>query len=147
MDIGVGVLHPSSTPCSTGLAAGRNTAAEWLRAGFHDMSTTNIYEPGGEVHGGIDSSLAYELNDGENIGAGFASTFITYGGFINSRLSASDMVALGVYTSVRACGGPVVPIRGGRTDVFVAGPMGVPQPQNGIGQFSNQFTRMGFLAN
>jgi hypothetical protein len=108
------------------------------------MSTTNIYQPGGEVHGGIDSSLAYELNDGENIGAGFATTFITYGGFINSRLSASDMVALGVYTSVRACGGPVVPIRGGRKDVFVAGPMGVPQPQNGIGQFNNQFTRMGF---
>lgn len=129
------------TPCSKGVEPGRNTAAEWLRAGFHDMSTTNTFFA---PHGGIDSSLAYELNDGENIGAGFATTFTTYGGFLNSRLSASDLVALGVYTSVRACGGPVVPIRGGRIDVFAAGPMGVPQPQNGIGQFNNQFARMGF---
>lgn len=131
------------TPCSKGVAAGRNTAAEWLRLGFHDMSTTNVnFAP----HGGIDSSLAYELNDGENIGAGFATAFQTYGGFLNSRLSTSDLVALGVYASVRSCGGPVVPIRGGRKDVFAAGPLGVPQPQNGLGTFSNQFARMGFTS-
>jgi hypothetical protein len=129
------------TPCSKGLAAGRNTAAEWLRMGFHDMSTTNInFAP----HGGIDSSLAYELNSGENIGAGFETTFQTYGGFLNSRLSTSDLIALGVYASTRSCGGPQVPIRGGRVDVFVAGPVGVPQPQNPIETFNTQFARMGF---
>jgi catalase (peroxidase I) len=35
-------------------------------------------------------------------------------------------------------------MRGGRIDVTVAGPIGVPQPQNGQGIFINQFTRMGF---
>jgi Peroxidase len=35
-------------------------------------------------------------------------------------------------------------MRGGRIDATSAGPMGVPQPQNGIGQFTNQFMRMGY---
>ena len=133
------------TPCSLSPLAGRQTAAEWLRAGFHDMATTNVYYATTDsVHGGIDASLAFELNDGENIGAGFSSTFVTYSGFFNSRLPAADLVALGVYASVRSCGGPAIPMRGGRVDATAAGPMGVPQPQNGAGTFSNQFTRMGF---
>ena len=132
------------TPCSfSAFGPGRQTAAEWLRAGFHDMSTTNVYNP---PHGGIDASLAFELNDGENIGAGFNTTFVTYGQFYNSRLSVSDLVALGVYASTRTCGGPIIPMRGGRIDATAAGPMGVPQPQNGQGTFLNQFTRMGFNA-
>jgi hypothetical protein len=132
------------TPCSFSAAGpGRQTAAEWLRAGFHDMATTNIFFA---PHGGIDASLAFELNDGENIGAGFNSTFTTYGQFFNSRLPVSDLVALGVYASTRTCGGPVVPMRGGRVDATAAGPLGVPQPQNGQGTFLNQFSRMGFNA-
>lgn len=130
------------TPCSfSEFGAGRQTAAEWLRIGFHDMSTTNVYFA---PHGGIDASIAFELNDGENIGAGFNTTLVTYGGLFNSRLSVSDLIALGVYASVRGCGGPVVPMRGGRVDATAAGPLGVPQPQNGQGTFINQFTRMGF---
>jgi len=131
------------TPCATAPAGtvGRQTAAEWLRAGFHDMATTNTFFT---PYGGIDASLAYELNDGENIGAGFNTTFLTYSGFFNSRLPASDLVALGVYASVRACGGPIIPMRGGRKDATAAGPIGVPQPQNAIGTFTNQFARMGF---
>src|ERR1700712_2944323 len=56
------------TPCSfSEFGAGRQTAAEWLRIGFHDMATTNAnFAP----HGGIDGSMQFELNDGENIGAG-----------------------------------------------------------------------------
>lgn len=51
------------TPCSfSANGPGRQTAAEWLRAGFHDMSTTNVFFA---PHGGIDASLAFELNDGE----------------------------------------------------------------------------------
>jgi len=132
------------TPCSTfppGTNAGRNTASEWLRLGFHDMATTNVYFA---PHGGIDASIAYELNDGENIGAGFNTSLITYSGFFNSRLPASDLIALGVYASVRACGGPAIPMRGGRVDAKIAGPAGVPQPENAIGTFNNQFLRMGF---
>jgi hypothetical protein len=130
------------TPCSfSANGAGRQTAAEWLRTGFHDMATTNVFFA---PHGGIDGSLAFELNDGENIGAGFNSSFVTYSGFYNTRLPISDLVALGVYASVRQCGGPSIPMRGGRVDATAAGPLGVPQPQNGAGTFSNQFARMGF---
>ncbi|KAH7343016.1 hypothetical protein BKA65DRAFT_303260 [Rhexocercosporidium sp. MPI-PUGE-AT-0058] len=130
------------TPCSfSEFGVGRQTAAEWLRIGFHDMATTNIFF---EPHGGIDSSIAFELNNGENLGPGFVSTLQTYSALYNSRLSVSDIIALGVYASVRACGGPVVPIRGGRIDASAAGPQGVPQPQNPQGTFVNQFARMGF---
>ncbi|KAL5329264.1 hypothetical protein ACEPPN_002775 [Leptodophora sp. 'Broadleaf-Isolate-01'] len=130
------------TPCSfSEFGVGRQTAAEWLRIGFHDMATTNIFF---EPHGGIDSSIAFELNNGENLGPGFVSTLQTYSALYNSRLSVSDIIALGVYASVRACGGPVVPIRGGRIDATAAGPQGVPQPQNPQGTFVNQFARMGF---
>ena len=130
------------TPCGfSEFGAGRQTAAEWLRIGFHDMSTTNVFFT---PHGGIDASIAFELGDGENIGAGFNTSLTTYSGFFNSRLPISDMIALGVYASVRGCGGPVIPMRGGRVDATAAGPAGVPQPQNGQGVFKSQFTRMGF---
>jgi hypothetical protein len=130
------------TPCDfSEFGAGRQTAAEWLRIGFHDMATTNVFFA---PHGGIDGSIAFELGDGENIGAGFNTSLVTYSGFFNSRLPISDMIALGVFASVRGCGGPVVPMRGGRIDATAAGPAGVPQPQNGRGVFSNQFARMGF---
>jgi hypothetical protein len=132
------------TPCSSfppGTNISRNTASEWLRVAFHDMATTNVYFA---PHGGIDASIAYELNSGENLAPGLATSLTTYSGFFNSRLSVSDMVALGVYASVRACGGPVIPMRGGRVDATKAGPIGVPQPENAIGTFNNQFLRMGF---
>lgn len=130
------------TPCSfSEFGVGRQTAAEWLRIGFHDMATTNIFF---EPYGGIDGSIAFELQSGENIGAGFNTSLNTYSNHFNSRLSIADMIALGVYASVRGCGGPVVPMRGGRVDVTTAGPIGVPLPQNGQGVFVNQFARMGF---
>ncbi|KUJ22208.1 uncharacterized protein LY89DRAFT_729673 [Mollisia scopiformis] len=134
------------TPCGfSEFGPGRQTAAEWLRIGFHDMATTNVYYASvGVPHGGIDASIAFELNDGENIGAGFNTTLHTYGGIFNSQLPVSDLIALGVYASVRGCGGPVIPMRGGRVDATAAGPLGVPQPQNGQGTFINQFIRMGF---
>ena len=130
------------TPCSfSEFGVGRQTAAEWLRIGFHDMATTNIFF---EPHGGIDGSIAFELQSGENIGAGFATSLQTYSGLYNSQLSIADLIALGVYASVRGCGGPVIPMRGGRIDATAAGPIGVPLPQNGQGTFINQFSRMGF---
>lgn len=47
------------TPCSfSEFGAGRNTAAEWLRIGFHDMATTNAFVG---THGGIDGSIQFEL--------------------------------------------------------------------------------------
>ena len=134
-------LSAHVTPCSfSEFDVGRQTAAEWLRIGFHDMATANAFF---EPRGGIDGSIGFELNSGENIGDGFATSLQTYSNFYNSRLPISDMIALGVYASVRACGGPVVPMRGGRVDATQAGPLGVPQPQNGQATFKNQFARMG----
>lgn len=134
------------TPCSySEHGPGRQAAAEWLQTAFHDMSTTDIfYKDKGSVHGGVDASLAFELNTGENVGTGLHASLSTYAQFFNSRLSVSDLIALGAYAGVRACGGPVIPMRGGRVDATSAGPLGVPQPQNGAGQFRNQFSRMGF---
>ncbi|KAF2873914.1 hypothetical protein BDV95DRAFT_593207 [Massariosphaeria phaeospora] len=128
------------TPCSTGLGPGRNTAAEWLRTAFHDMAPGSVYTH----QGGLDGSIAFEIKSGENIGAAFASTIQTYAPFFSSRTSLADVISAGVYTATRSCGGPVVPIRGGRKDATTAGPQGVPQPQNAIGTFKNQFLRIGF---
>src|SRR5205814_8905213 len=67
--------------------------------------------------------------------------------FFSSRSSMSDLIALSVYTSVRACGGPVVPIKTGRIDAIAQGPdpdVFLPLPQNSLGTFENQFARAGF---
>lgn len=56
----------------------------------------------------------------------------------------ADLIALGVYTSVRSCGGPVVKIRAGRIDATSAGSIGVPLVENSQGTFLNQFARIGF---
>ena len=73
------------------------------------MSTTSIYFA---PHEGIDASMAFELTDGENIGAGFDTSLVTYANLYNSQLSVSDLIALGVYASVQGCGGPVIAVRG-----------------------------------
>ncbi|KAL8743437.1 MAG: hypothetical protein Q9190_004206 [Brigantiaea leucoxantha] len=51
---------------------------------------------------------------------------------------------MGMYTAVRSCGGPVIPVRTGRVDATEAGPVGVPLPQNSAYTFQNQFARVGF---
>ncbi|KAF2119334.1 hypothetical protein BDV96DRAFT_343140 [Lophiotrema nucula] len=128
------------TPCSSGHGPGRITAAEWLRTAFHDMATGSVFTG----IGGLDASLVYETQSGENIGTAFVSSLTTYAPFFSSRTSMADLIALGVYAGVRACGGPAVPVRGGRVDATASGPQGVPLPQNGIGTFKNQFTRFGY---
>ncbi|KAG9255332.1 heme peroxidase [Emericellopsis atlantica] len=128
-------------PCSNEASGpGRQNAAEWLRTAFHDMSTANSFLK----RGGLDGSLQYELNTGENKGPGLKTTMEFMAPFISSKSSFSDLVAMGVYTSVRACGGPAVPIRAGRKDATGRGSIGVPQPQNSVQSFRDQFTRMGF---
>src|ERR1051326_456869 len=63
------------TPCGTSKKGpGRNAAAEWIRVAFHDMATANTYARGGTT-GGLDASLMFELNSGENIGDAFNTTF------------------------------------------------------------------------
>ncbi|KAF1988457.1 class II peroxidase [Aulographum hederae CBS 113979] len=128
------------TPCSKGAGTGRVAAAEWLRTAFHDVAPGSIFTG----IGGLDASLIYELSSAENIGPAFNTTLQTYSSFFSSKSSMADIIALGVYTSVRGCGGPVVPIKPGRIDASESGPSGVPLPQNSFGTFQNQFARIGF---
>lgn len=128
------------TPCSfSAQGKGRIASAEWIRTAFHDMATGNVFTG----LGGLDASLAFELG-GDNIGAAFATTLTTFVPFLTSRSSMADIIAAGIYTAVRSCGGPVVPIRAGRIDATAAGPPGVPLPQNSLFTFENQFARTGF---
>ncbi|KAL8719332.1 MAG: hypothetical protein Q9225_003653 [Loekoesia sp. 1 TL-2023] len=128
------------TPCGfSAQGPGRIAAAEWIRTAFHDMATGNVYQG----TGGLDASLVFELG-GDNIGPAFETTLTTFAPFLTSRSSMSDIIAMGIYTSVRSCGGPVVPIKTGRIDATEAGPPGVPLPQNSLFTFQNQFSRMGF---
>ncbi|CRK37128.1 hypothetical protein BN1708_007318 [Verticillium longisporum] len=131
----------SVSPCTNQASGpGRHNAAEWLRTAFHDMATANT----ARGTGGIDASLQYELNNGENTGPGFGTTLTFMSPYMTKKSSMADLIALGVYISVRACGGPAVPFRAGRRDATTAGPVGVPQPQNAISIFRTQFDRMGF---
>ncbi|KAI0840268.1 heme peroxidase [Hypoxylon sp. FL0890] len=130
-------------PCSNEASGpGRQNAAEWLRAAFHDMATTT--DLGGVRAGGLDGSLQYELTSSDNLGPGFNTTLKFLADYYTSRSSVADLIALGVYYAVRSCGGPVVPVAGGRVDAVAAGPIGVPLPQNTAFTFEQQFIRMGF---
>ncbi|EFY97267.1 WSC and peroxidase domain protein [Metarhizium robertsii] len=128
-------------PCTNEASGpGRRNAAEWLRSAFHDMSTANTFFK----TGGLDGSLQYELDNGENTGPGHRTTMNFMGPYVTRRSSLSDLLAMGVYMSVRSCGGPIIPIRAGRIDATAAGALGVPQPQNSATMFQQQFERMGF---
>lgn len=139
--VGTRNFADSVSPCSNQAAGpGRRAAAEWLRTAFHDMAQHNRLQQAG----GLDASLQYELRNGDNAGPAFERTLRFMAPYLSRRASLADLVALGVYTAVRTCGGPAVPVRAGRVDARAAGAIGVPQPQNAIGIFRNQFTRMGF---
>ncbi|KAL8947337.1 MAG: hypothetical protein Q9222_006367 [Ikaeria aurantiellina] len=131
------------TPCGfSANGPGRVTAAEWIRTAFHDMATGNVYLG----TGGLDASIAFELTNGggDNIGPAFPSTLTAQAPFLSSRSSMSDIIAMGMYTAVRSCGGPIIPVKTGRVDATEAGPPGVPLPQNSLYTFQNQFLRTGF---
>ena len=128
------------TPCSfSNQGGGRIAAAEWLRTAFHDMATGSVYTG----TGGLDASLIFELG-GDNIGAAFNTSLTTFAPYLTSRSSMSDIIALGVYSGVRSCGGLPIPVRTGRIDATAAGPPGVPLPQNSLYTLEQQFIRTGF---
>jgi hypothetical protein len=104
------------------------------------MSTANRFRG----TGGVDASLQFELTNGENSGPGHNTTLQFYANYLTSRSSMADLIAAGVYASVRSCGGPIIPLRLGRQDATGAGALGVPQPQNSASTFRTQFDRMGF---
>lgn len=96
--------------------------------------------------GGLDGSLQFELTRSDNLGTGFKTTLEFYANYVSSRASLADLIAAGVYASVRSCGGPAVPLRLGRVDatqgVAVTGL--TPQPENSASAFERSFDNMGF---
>ena len=128
------------TPCAKGLSPSRVTAAEWLRTAFHDAISGNIYT--GE--GGLDGSIAWETDTLENEGVFAIDSVKAWANYVSDLTSLSDVIAAGTYALTRSCSNISVAVRGGRVDATEAGPVGfVPQPQNAVGIFRNQFARMG----
>ncbi|KAK1229569.1 hypothetical protein PQX77_007395 [Marasmius sp. AFHP31] len=68
------------------------------------MSTHNV----DNGTGGLDASLAYKLDRAQSLNP--------------------DIIAMGAVLRAAACGGPLIPYRGGRVDAIAAGPPTVPEP-------------------
>jgi hypothetical protein len=129
------------TPCSfSSTGAGRQAAAEWVRTAYHDMATADVVKG----TGGLDASISFETDRGENVGAAFNSTIGFMLPFYTSKTSIADLLALAVYTAVATCGGPIIPFRTGRIDAQKAGPLGVPQPNETLPTIESRFAKGGF---
>lgn len=130
-------------PCTIAKEPGHSIAAGLVRTAFHDMaphdSSTGV--------GGVDGSIGYELDSTiypTNTGVAFNNTMHFYSSFFSSRAPMADLVNVGLYQAVRACGGPIVPVRAGRVDATGPGPVGVPQPTDPMPKMIADFRRMGF---
>ena len=56
----------------------------------------------------------------------------------------ADIIALGAVISIASCGGPYVPLRGGRIDATSAGPAGVCEPETDLDTTFSKFQAAGF---
>ena len=85
------------TPCTnyvsqtgtTGSNSGRTTAAQWMRAMFHDFITANV----SAGTGGIDASIGFETAREENKGSAFNDSFSFWRPFVGEGIS-SECIAL-----------------------------------------------------
>lgn len=129
------------TPCDESTTgAGRIVAAEWIRTAYHDMATADI-ETG---IGGLDASIGFETDRGENIGVAFNATLRFFNGFYSPRTSMADLIAFGLHAVLTTCGGPTLTFQSGRIDAQSAGPFGVPQPNETISTLQSRFAKAGF---
>ncbi|KAH8668991.1 heme peroxidase [Xylariales sp. PMI_506] len=132
-------------PCpGVNFGEGRNTAAEWLRTAYHDMATADIMAG----TGGIDASIAFEVNRSENVGSAFNETLGSLLQFMSSRSSMSDLIAMAATMAVGSCssGTVSIPYRAGRIDATAPGPSGVPTPDEDLATHTQIFERQGFNA-
>lgn len=130
------------TPCTFTRTPGRSVAAGFLRTVFHDMAPADV----AAGTGGVDASIGFELQGDhglQNGGPGFNNSMTYYSRFFNADASMSDLIALGVYTAVRSCGGPIVNTRAGRIDATQAGALGVPDVRDPGPTLQSHFKRMG----
>lgn len=80
------------TPCSNyvtevgdpALNSGRTTAAQWIRVAFHDFVTADV----GAGTGGVDASIGFETERGENSGSAFNDSFTFWAPFVNDAVSS-----------------------------------------------------------
>ncbi|KAJ7755855.1 heme peroxidase [Mycena metata] len=115
-------------------------AAEWVRVAYHDMANANV----GAGTGGIDMSIAFELDRPENPGQGLKDALNDFRTIYSPNVNMADSIAMGVVFALASSGGPLIPFRGGRIQVSSAGPLGVPQPQESLESHIEAFRRQGF---
>ena len=94
--------------------------------------------------GGIDASIGFETFRAENVGVAINDTLFFFTFFFNAKLSMADLIAAGAAISIGACGGPPIPLRGGRIDTTGPGPSGVPEPETDIKTTLADFSGAGF---
>lgn len=132
------------TPCTNYVSGsqnfGRETAAQWLRVAFHDFVTARV----AEGTGGVDASIGFETLREENSGSAFNDSFSFFRPYVSPKVSMADIVALSVSMSVGNCGGPQIPVRGGRIDATEGGPFGVPAPETDLPTTLQYFANSGF---
>ena len=132
------------TPCRSYVSGsqtlGRETAAQWLRVAFHDFVTARV----DEGTGGMDASIGFETLREEDSGSAFNDSLTFFRPFVNSKISMADIIAISVSVSVGNCGGPQIPVRGGRIDATEAGPFGVPAPETDLETTLGYFANAGF---
>ncbi|KAF9053046.1 L-ascorbate oxidase [Panaeolus papilionaceus] len=129
-------------PCRKRTGTLGSIPAEWLRFAFHDMATHNV----DDGSGGMDGSLVYELGRPENFGIGFNQTLGDFESFPNVHVSRADVIAVGAIMAVSTCGGPIIPLRGGRVDTWTPGPGGTPEPQHDLQTLTESFRKQGFTS-
>ncbi|KAK7031107.1 hypothetical protein VNI00_013712 [Paramarasmius palmivorus] len=116
-------------------------SAQWVRIGYHDMSTHNIHDG----TGGLDASIRFELDRGENVGIGMRRSLEDFIALQRTYASMADLIAMGVVLAYPSCGAPFFPsYRAGRVDATSAGPPGVPEPQQDVQTHIEKFANQGF---
>jgi hypothetical protein len=114
-------------------------AAQWVRMAFHDIATHNV----DDGTGGMDSSIFYEFDRGEN--AGLDRTLRDFMGWGSRLISLSDLVGASAVVASLECGGPgLFPYRIGRIDATQAGGFGAPKPFLNLTDLQESFRRQGF---
>ncbi|ESZ91631.1 hypothetical protein SBOR_7993 [Sclerotinia borealis F-4128] len=123
---------------------GRQTSAQWVRFAFHDFVTADA----ATGTGGMDASLGFESNRGENHGPFVNDSLTLFKPTVSAYLSMSDNAALAVVAAVAKCGGSDsgINLRVGRIDATSAGPAGVPGPPTDLNKTLAQFAASGFDA-
>lgn len=97
---------------------------------------------------GIDASIIFESDRGENVGNAFVETQSSFTEFVATRSSLADLFALSAIFAIGACsnGTMINPLRAERVDARKAEPPDVPQPQEDIATHTAAFARQGFNA-